>query len=101
VWHVADCTSFTQGLVLKDKRPSLLFVALETCLIPSEQHCSSGGPHIASMHIVAISAEHSSFGHGMMMLEHKLTFNLEVAGKAGRFSICADNPALVGWVINM
>jgi hypothetical protein len=45
---------------------------------------------------MAIIAEHSALRYGMMVLEHELTFNIKVTGKACRFSICPDNLALVG-----
>lgn len=37
VRSVTDCTTFTHRFVLKDKRASLLFVALEAFFIPSQQ----------------------------------------------------------------
>jgi hypothetical protein len=36
-----------------------------------------------------------------MVLKHKFAFNVKVTAKAGRFSICPDDLALVGRVFNM
>ena len=50
---------------------------------------------------MAVIAEHSSFRYGVVVLEHKLAFNVEVTGKARRLSICPDNLALVVHVLEM
>ena len=65
---VADWTAFTHSRVFEDKWAFLLFVALETFFILTEQHRPAGGPYIFSMHIVACGTEHPSFRHRVMML---------------------------------
>ncbi len=44
---------------------------------------------------MAVIAGHSSFKYGMMVLEHELALNVEVAGIARCLSIGPDNLALV------
>ena len=44
---------------------------------------------------MAVIAEHSAFRYGMVVLEHKFAFNVEVTVEARRLSICPDNLALV------
>jgi hypothetical protein len=92
---VTDTTAITHCIVLEDKRASLLFVALEAFFFRKQQHRPTCSPHVTSVHIMAVIAEHSAFGYGMMVLEQELAFNIKVTGKARRFSIRPDNLALV------
>jgi hypothetical protein len=106
VWRVTDCTAFAHRFVLEDKRTSLLFVALEAFFIlaqqaGTQQHFPSRSLHVASVHIMAVIAEHSSFRYGVMVLEHKFALDIEVAAIARCFGICPDNLALITHAFNV
>jgi len=98
---VTNGTTLAHRFVLEDKRASLLLVALEALLVLAEQHRPTCSSHVTSVHIVAVIAEHSSFRYGVVVLEHKLAFNVEVTVEARRLSICPDNLALIVHVFEM
>jgi len=79
---MADGTSFAHRLVLEDKRTSHFFVALEAFFVLAEKHYHAGGANVFAVHIMTVGAGHSSFGDRVMVLEHKLAFNIQVAVKA-------------------
>jgi hypothetical protein len=87
--------------VLEDKGASHFFVALETPFVFAEQHRPARSPHIASVHIMAGSTEHPSFWYGVVVLKHKLAFNVEVAGKTSCFSVRANNLALISHTLDV
>jgi hypothetical protein len=106
VWSMTNCTAFPHRFVLEDKRASLFFVALEAFLslaqqAGTQQHFPSCSSHVASVHIVAVGAEHSAFRYGMVVLEHEFSLNIKVTAIARCFSICQDDLTLVSRIFNV
>src|SRR6266404_3409791 len=65
---VANGAAFAQGLMLEDKRPSLLAMALRAILIePRHGQPARGLGDVGAMRIVALHAIHVAFEDGMML----------------------------------
>ncbi len=101
VRRMTDGTAFAHRFMFEDKWASLFFVAFETGLILAKQHRSPGSSHIASVHVMAIRAQHSAFWYGVMVLEHEFSLNIEVTAIARCFRICQDDLALVSRIFNV
>ncbi len=84
VWIVAGCTAVANRVVLENERSSHFLVAAKTFLILAEQHGAARRCDVASVHVMAIRAEHPAFRDGMMVLEHELAFDVKMAGKTHR-----------------
>jgi hypothetical protein len=83
MWVVANRATFAERVVLEDKGPGLVSMALGATLIPPRHGQPSGGFHdVHAVRVVALGAAHPAFQDRMVMGEVDLTLHVQVALKA-------------------
>jgi len=76
---MAGGAAFAQGFVLKNKRPLLGGMALDTVFILRKQSGAAGNKSDSLMRRMTFDATHPSFGHGMMIGQIELAAHVQVA----------------------
>ena len=81
--HVmAHRTAVSHCIVNEYPGPLLILVAIEALFVRTQQQFFSCCANVLSMHAVAIGTVHYPLFDGMMVLEHELPLDIEVAGEA-------------------
>jgi hypothetical protein len=89
---VADDATFPQRIVLEDKWPSLVSMALGATLIPPRHGQAAGGFHdVRAVRVVALDAVHAAFNDRVMLGQVELSLHIQVALKTSRRVVARIN----------
>jgi hypothetical protein len=79
---VASGAAFTQRVVLEDKRPGLVWMALGATLVPPRHGQPAGGfQDVHAVRVVALDAVHAAFQDLVVLGEVELSLDVQVALK--------------------
>ena len=73
---VTGRTPVAHRIVYEHPRALLIFVAVETLFIASQQQLPARRPDISAVQAVAVRARHNPLPHGMVVLEHELSLDI-------------------------
>jgi hypothetical protein len=92
---VADDAAFTQRVVLEDKRPRLVSMALGAALVlPCHGQTAGGFHNVHAVRVVTLDAVHAAFQDWMVLGKMELSLEIQVTLKTGRrvFARIDDDP---------
>ena len=84
--RMASGAAFAGRLMLKDERPLLRLMALQTVIVLGKQMRAAGDKRGALMRRMALDASQITFGHGMVIGQIKLAAHVQVAFVTNRLN---------------